>query len=63
MASPVKLMDKTDETLEGKYPAKEHAARVAEYLKGRNAAGRGTIYLEGQKRHLIEDNDGEAPFR
>ncbi len=48
--------------LKSKYPAKEHAKRVIDYVKGKGAAD-GTIYLEGQKTRMIEDNDGEAPFR
>ncbi|KAI9894714.1 MAG: hypothetical protein M1814_002070 [Vezdaea aestivalis] len=46
-----------------KYPAKAHAARVAEHLVNQSQARTGIIYLEGQKTHMIEDNDGEAPFR
>lgn len=62
--------DSTDNTmglndeLSRKYPAKDHAHRVVEFLK---AAGHdlnnAIIYLEGQKTRMIEDNDGEAPFR
>ncbi|KAF2791636.1 putative Xaa-Pro aminopeptidase [Melanomma pulvis-pyrius CBS 109.77] len=52
-----------DEVLKGKYPAKTHAKRVAEYIVGKGGDKTGTIYLEGQKQKLLEDNDSEAPFR
>lgn len=48
----------------GKYPAKAHAKKVAEYLIFNNsAAGSATIYIEGQKTRLLEDNDQDQPFR
>ena len=61
-------MEAVDKVLEGKYPAKEHAKRVVEYIRGKKVDGAGGIeggvlYLEGQKTKMIEDNDGEAPFR
>jgi len=56
-------MDKTDENLQGKYPAKAHAAKVAAYLKTKDPSADGLIYLEGQKTRLIEDNDEPVPFR
>jgi len=56
-------MDKTDELLRGKYPAKAHAAKVAAYLKAKDPSSNGLIYLEGQKTRLIEDNDEPVPFR
>lgn len=46
-----------------KYPAKEHARRVAEKIKENVPNARGIIYLEGQKTVLIEDNDEPVPFR
>ena len=49
--------------LAGKYPAKAHAKRVVEYIRKKNPNATGTLYLEGQKTRMIEDNDGEAPFR
>ena len=49
--------------LKGKYPAKAHAKRVVEYMKKKNPNASGVLYLEGQKTHMIEDNDGEAAFR
>ncbi|KUJ19111.1 putative Xaa-Pro aminopeptidase pepP [Mollisia scopiformis] len=52
--------------LKGKYPAKEHAKRVVEWMQ-RNKDGDGEVggvlYLEGQKTKMIEDNDEAAPFR
>lgn len=48
----------------GKYPAKAHAKKVAEYLIiNTSAAGSATIYVEGQKTRLLEDNDQDQPFR
>ncbi|OJJ50448.1 hypothetical protein ASPZODRAFT_57249 [Penicilliopsis zonata CBS 506.65] len=49
--------------LEGKYPAKAHARRVAQYLRSQGHAGSGLIYLEAQKTRMIEDNDEAMPFR
>ncbi|KAF8856598.1 putative Xaa-Pro aminopeptidase pepP [Acephala macrosclerotiorum] len=52
--------------LKGKYPAKEHAKRVVEWMK-KNHKGKGEVggmlYLEGQKTRMLEDNDEAAPFR
>ena len=49
--------------LKGKYPAKSHAKRVAAYIQKKHPGANGVLYLEGQKTRMIEDNDGEAPFR
>ena len=56
-------MEKTEESLKGKYPAKAHAAKVAAYLKSKDPSADGLIYLEGQKTRMIEDNDEPVPFR
>jgi Xaa-Pro dipeptidase len=59
-------MARTEEfeaVLTGKYPAKEHARRVAEYIKKKNPDSTGVLYLEGQKTRMIEDNDEAMPFR
>lgn len=57
-------MSSVDTILAGKYPAKAHARRVAEYLRARgHHDGDGIIYLEAQKTRLIEDNDEPVPFR
>lgn len=57
-------MASTDAILAGKYPAKDHARRVAAYLRKNNYhQGQGILYLEAQKTRMIEDNDGEMPFR
>lgn len=54
----------TSEILKGKYPARAHAAKVASYLQSKNpASASATIYLEGQKTRLLEDNDEPQPFR
>lgn len=55
-------MARTDK-LKGKYPAKAHAKKVVEYLASKGASTNGIVYLEGQKTHMQEDSDGEAPFR
>lgn len=56
-------MTSTDGILAGKYPAKAHARRVVEYLRQNGFQGDGVLYLEAQKTKMIEDNDGEQPFR
>jgi Xaa-Pro dipeptidase len=57
---------RAQKVLKGKYPAKEHAKRVVEWMK-KNHKGKGEVngvlYLEGQKTRMIEDNDEAAPFR
>ena len=65
LASVVKMgiAENYDEVLKGKYPAKEHARKVARWLIEKGGDKNGTIYLEAQKQKLNEDNDGEAPFR
>lgn len=57
------IAENYDEVLKGKYPAKEHAKKVKEWLVSKGGDKNGTIYLEAQKQKLNEDNDGEAPFR
>lgn len=49
--------------LAGKYPAKAHAKRVVEYIRKTHPNATGTLYLEGQKTRMIEDNDEPQPFR
>jgi Xaa-Pro dipeptidase len=43
-----------DEVLKGKYPAKAHAKRVAEWIVEKGGDRKGTIYLEAQKQRLLE---------
>ncbi|KAL8935959.1 MAG: hypothetical protein Q9216_005175 [Gyalolechia sp. 2 TL-2023] len=53
-----------DPILNGKYPAKEHCAKVASYLRSKHEISESSvIYLEGQKTKLLEDNDEPQPFR
>lgn len=52
-----------EKVLAGKYPAKEHARKVAKWIIDKGGDAKGTIYLEAQKQKLQEDNDSEAPFR
>jgi Xaa-Pro dipeptidase len=56
-------MASTDSILKGKYPAKDHARRVASYLQKAGHPKEGIIYLESQKTRLIENNDEPVPFR
>ncbi|KAH7072466.1 putative Xaa-Pro aminopeptidase [Paraphoma chrysanthemicola] len=57
------IAENYDEVLQGKYPAKEHARKVAKWIIDKGGDKNGTIYLEAQKQKLQEDNDSEAPFR
>lgn len=53
-----------DPILKGKYPAKEHCAKVTSYLKSKHDVSEtSVIYLKGQKTKLWEDNDEPQPFR
>ncbi|POS86081.1 hypothetical protein EPUL_001583 [Erysiphe pulchra] len=56
-------MENVEKILEGKYPGKLHVQRVIQWMKEKDPALEGIIYVEGQKTKLLEDNDGEAPFR
>ena len=49
--------------LQGKYPAKSHARKVASYLGEKGLPRNGVMYLEGGKSRLHEDSDQEAIFR
>ncbi|PGH30792.1 xaa-Pro dipeptidase [[Emmonsia] crescens] len=48
-----------EDTTVDKYPAKQHAQRVAAEIRG----GKGLLYLMGQKSTLYEDSDQERTFR
>ena len=56
-------MDSVEQILKGKYPAKEHARKVVDWIKKNGGASDGVLYLEGQKLRYNEDNDQEACFR
>jgi Xaa-Pro dipeptidase len=43
-----------DDVLKGKYPAKAHAKKVAEWILEKGGDKTGTIYLEAQKSKLLE---------
>jgi Xaa-Pro dipeptidase len=43
-----------DDVLKGKYPAKEHARKVAKWIIEKGGDKNGTIYLEAQKQKLNE---------
>ncbi|KAH0070157.1 hypothetical protein KCU66_g22757, partial [Aureobasidium melanogenum] len=47
----------------GKYPAKAHARRVAEFIAENGGPKEGIIYLEAQKTAMVEDDDQAAHFR
>jgi hypothetical protein len=49
--------------LDSKYPAKDHARRIADRIQAAGFGPDGIIYLEGQKTRLIEDNDSPQKFR
>lgn len=61
--SKTAIMAAVTDVLKEKYPAKAHAKRVAEYIAARGGDANGTMYIEGQRTRMIEDNDGEAHFR
>jgi Xaa-Pro dipeptidase len=46
--------DNYDQVLKGKYPAKVHAKKVADWLIAKGGDKNGTIYLEAQKSRLLE---------
>jgi len=52
-----------DEVLKSKYPAKEHAKRVADYIRSKVPGANGVLYLESQYSKLIEDDDTAQHFR
>ncbi|KAL1592321.1 hypothetical protein SLS60_011398 [Paraconiothyrium brasiliense] len=56
-----------EDVLKGKYPAKLHAKKVADWIVARGGDRTGTIYLEAQKQRLLEankrDNDAPVLFR
>jgi Xaa-Pro dipeptidase len=43
-----------EEVLKGKYPAKAHAKKVAQWILEKGGDPKGTIYLEAQKSRLLE---------
>ena len=53
----------TGSVLDGKYPAKAHARKVASYLKEKGLSSNGVIYVEGGKSRMHEDSDQEQGFR
>ncbi|KAF2237068.1 putative Xaa-Pro aminopeptidase pepP [Viridothelium virens] len=53
---------KKDPILNGKYPAKQHAHRVVEWIVANGGEKKGVIYLEGQKTMMIEDKDQAQQF-
>lgn len=57
------VLTSVEETLKGKYPAKAHCQRVAQYLLDQGLARDGVIYLEAQKTRMVEDDDQAMHFR
>jgi hypothetical protein len=54
------LAENFEEVLKGKYPAKEHARKVAKWILENGGDKKGTIYLEAQKQKLNEVCIGEV---
>jgi len=52
-----------DSVLQGKYPAKAHARRVADYIRSKIPGASGILYLESGSTKLHEDCDQDEPFR
>jgi Xaa-Pro dipeptidase len=48
------IAENYEEVLKGKYPAKAHAKKVAEWIIAKGGDKNGTIYLEAQKLKLNE---------
>lgn len=48
------IAENYEDVLKGKYPAKEHAKKVKEWLVSKGGDKNGTIYLEAQKQKLNE---------
>jgi Xaa-Pro dipeptidase len=48
------IAENYDAVLKGKYPAKEHAKKVAKWIIEKGGDKNGTIYLEAQKQRLQE---------
>ncbi|KAK4143173.1 peptidase M24, structural domain-containing protein [Dichotomopilus funicola] len=49
--------------LKGKYPAKQHARRVVDYIRAKVPNASGVLYLESRLTKLKEDSDEPEPFR
>lgn len=52
-----------DQILKGKYPGKQHAKKVVEYIRSKGHDTVGVLYLEGRAKKYIEDCDQEEHFR
>ena len=48
------IAENYDDVLKGKYPAKDHAKKVAKWIVEKGGDKNGTIYLEAQKQKLNE---------
>lgn len=48
------IAENYDHVLQGKYPAKQHAKKVAQWIIEKGGDKNGTIYLEAQKQKLNE---------
>jgi hypothetical protein len=48
------IAENYEEVLKGKYPAKDHARKVAKWIVAKGGDEKGTIYLEAQKQKLNE---------
>ncbi|KAK4207933.1 putative Xaa-Pro aminopeptidase [Rhypophila decipiens] len=52
-----------DTVLQGKYPAKQHARRVVDYIRSKVPGATGILYLQSRSTKKHEDCDQEEPFR
>jgi hypothetical protein len=52
-----------DKILQGKYPAKQHARRVVDFIRNKVPGASGVLYLESRHSKLIEDSDEPEHFR
>jgi len=43
-----------EQVLQGKYPAKAHAKKVAQWILEKGGDKKGTVYLEAQKSRYLE---------
>lgn len=57
------VISSPESVLEGKYPAKAHARRVVDHIRGKLPDATGVLYVEGRMTKLLEDNDEPEHFR
>lgn len=57
------VISSPESVLKGKYPAKAHARRVVDHIRGKLPDATGVLYVEGRMTKLLEDNDEPEHFR